>query len=230
MMIKKNIFELRKDLKLNDFESVINTIQNIESIIDIKDFEELSKYEKEFKEIIFCLMNNSSFVEIESFLYKLVHLDNDYLKEIIFNCPNVYPIPKIVQNEWFKDEIVKYTNSEYYKKKYKKERQLRIESGDEFYILRAFLTQYHNSFNFNEFDVELKKGMSNYQIAKKVKKMRIDSIRLLDDGQMKVDLCYLYFTQFLNILYKTRFMKLVKQEFPDLEFPWYENYLQYRKH
>lgn len=193
-----------------------------ELLVHLKNIE----YENDFVLLIDRLMHNSENEFISNFLKFVLDSELVKIKEYIFNYKTVYPISSIVQTKKFKEKIIEFANSVDFIKSYKVEKNKGIERNPQLYILGATLTQYHSAFDFGHFNDDAKKGLSKYQISKKVKEMRFESIDSLLDDEMKADMIYLYYNHYLSVTYKEAFVKITLAKYPNLKLKWHEDILK----
>lgn len=210
----------------NRLHLVIDEVKSLfldnELLVHLKDIE----YENDFVLLIDRLMYNSENEFISNFLKFVLDSELVKIKEYIFNYKTVYPISSIVQTKKFKEKIIEFANSVDFIKSYKVEKNKGIERNPQLYILGATLTQYHSAFDFGHFNDDAKKGLSKYQISKKVKEMRFESIDSLLDDEMKVDMIYLYYNHYLSVTYKEAFVKMTFAKYPNLKLKWHEDILK----
>jgi len=166
--------------------------------------------------IVDVLMRTSENSEVCLLLDKVLNSKSYEVKKMLFYY-NVVSSIYYVQTEKFRDAIVDYINSEFFKIDYEK---LKKHYGNNNGTLHAFPTQYSQAFDFKAFQASFKEDMSNYMEKKLIKEYRLNSIRFITDDQIKSDLVRLYYYCYLDTLYKTRFIKLVKKEIPKLKLDW----------
>lgn len=193
-----------------------------ELLVHLKNIE----YENDFVLLIDRLMHNSENELISDLLEFVLDSEIGNIKEYLFNYKTVYPISSIVQTKKFREKIIEFTNSIDFIKRYKVEKNKGHERNYQTNLFGATLTQYHSAFDFGHFNDDAKKGLSKYQISKKVKEMRFESIDSLLDDEMKADMIYLYYNHYLSVTYKEAFVKITLAKYPNLKLKWHEDILK----
>lgn len=174
-------------------------------------------YSDKLNNIFEVFIYGSQYAEIQMLLDKILNSNSMEVKKIFFYYNLIYPIPYYIQLEKFRKAIVSYINSDFFKKDFEK---LKEHFGKNNPTLHAFPTQYVQTFNFKDFDPSFKEGLSVYMEQKLIKKYRLDSIRLIEDDQLKNILVKRYYYSHLTPSYKNKFIKLIRKEIPDLELDW----------
>ncbi|EAZ95762.1 hypothetical protein FBBAL38_00045 [Flavobacteria bacterium BAL38] len=162
--------------------------------------------------IAWILMHVSEFNEVEVLLDKILFSNNYEVQKVLFYhevSSEIY----YVQTEKFRQAIVDYVNSDFFKIDYPIMQTKTIH--------HAFPGQYFNTFNYRYFLPVFKEGVSKSKQQKLVTEYRLNSIRLIKDDEMKSVLVRLYYYRMLPTLYKSRFVELVKREIPNLKLDWY---------
>lgn len=166
------------------------------------------------KFIAWVLMHVSEFSEVEELLDKILYSKNYEVQKVLFYHEVHYPEIYYVQTEKFRKAIVDYVNSDFFKSDY-----LLMQSTN---VHHAFPGQYSNAFQYSDFLPVFKEGVSKSKQQKLITEYRLNSIRLINDDDVKSDLVRLYYYQYLPTLYKSRFVDLVKRELPNLKLDWYK--------
>jgi hypothetical protein len=156
-------------------------------------------------------MHVSHYKNAELLLDRILFSENYEVKKVLF-YHEVHSSIYYAQTEKFRTAIVDYVNSDFFKIDYP---IMQTKS-----IHHAFPSQYFQAFNYTNFLPVFKEGVSKSKQQKLVTEFRLNSIRLLNDDNMKSIVVRLYFYRFLPTLYKTRFLDLVKREFPNLKLTW----------
>lgn len=162
--------------------------------------------------IAWVLMHVSEYNDVEELLDKILYSKNPEVQKVLFYHA-VHSTIHYVQTEKFRNAIVEYVNSDFFKTDYP---YMQTQS-----IHHAFPGQYFRAFDFGDFLPEFKLGISKSKQQKLVTEFRLNSIRLINDDLIKSDIVRKYFYRYLPTLYKTRFLDLVKKEFPSLKLEWY---------
>jgi len=169
------------------------------------------------KNIFEVFIRCSQHTETHPLLDKILNSNSMEVKKILFYHEVVYPIPYYVQLEKFRNAIVTYINSDFFKQDYEK---LKEHFGSNSATLFAFPTQYSQAFDFKGFDSSFKEGISEGKIRKRVREYRLNSIRLINDDRLKIDLIKTYYYSHLPVSYKNKFLELTRKEFPNLKLDW----------
>ena len=162
--------------------------------------------------IVWILMHVSKSEGVEELLDKILYSKNYQVKKYLF-YHEVHTDIYYVQTEKFRQAIISYINSDYFKHDYP-----RMKAKSKYHY---FPGQYFQSFDFTCHLSEFKEGISKSKQQKLVTEYRINSIRFINDNEIRSDVVRLYYHLYLPTLYKTRFVTLVKREFPDLKLEWY---------
>jgi hypothetical protein len=163
--------------------------------------------------IAWILMHVSEFSEVEELLDKILFSKNHEVQKVLFYhevSSEIY----YVQTEKFRQAIVDYVNSDFFKIDYPIMQTKTIH--------HAFPGQYFQTFNYTAFLPVFKEGVSKSKQQKLVTEYRLNSIRLIKNDEMKSVLVRLYYYRMLPTLYKSRFVELVKKEMPSLKLDWYK--------
>jgi hypothetical protein len=156
--------------------------------------------------LIIVLIEVSDILIVKEELIKLLKSNNDEFKMQLFNYNTVMPIAKIIQTEEFREEIVKYINSESFIKSYK----------------GHLPTQYKCCF---EVDSKFDSLMSLENIDyKKIESERdaelFLSIKLIQNEKIKKD--FIDFNVFSwglgGVENIKEYLEVVKNEYPDFKF------------
>lgn len=164
--------------------------------------------------IAWILMHVSEFDEVEELLDKILFSKNYEVQKILFYHEVHYPEIYYVQTDKFRKAIVDYINSDFFQSDY-----LLMQSTN---VNHAFPGQYSNAFKYSDFLPVFKEGVSKLKQQKLITEYRLNSIRLINNDDVKSDLVRLYYYNYLPTLYKSRFVDLVKRELPNLKLDWYQ--------
>jgi len=173
-----------------------------------------NKANRETKEFLVHCLIESSENEISSKILKEILRENNLeIKEIIYYYHVLFPLRPIYETEEFKDSIIAYINSKGFKKTF----EIRGEKYPAFGKLFAFPTLYSNCFDLTSYSSEKYKKYSKSYLAKLNLQSRINSIRVINDDNLKMELIHRYYHYYLGNLYRTRFMRVLDREFPNLQ-------------
>ena len=112
--------------------------------------------------------------------------------------------------------IVDFVNSDYFLSYYEESKLKPVKMISNF----IFPYQYINCFDIKNFSDINKPAISNAKMSKLVTELRLESIRLIKNNSIKMELILRYYNE-LPTLYKNRFVKLVDSTFPDLKLKKY---------
>ncbi|NTU45841.1 MAG: SMEK domain-containing protein [Chlorobiaceae bacterium] len=163
--------------------------------------------------LIIVLIEVSDILIVKDELIKLLKSNNDEFKMQLFNYNTVMPVAKIIQTEEFREEIVKYINSESFIKSYK----------------GHLPTQYKCCF---EVDSKFDSLMSLENIDyKKIESERdaelFLSIKLIQNEKIKKD--FIDFNVFSwglgGVENIKEYLEVVKKEYPDFKFTKIEHHI-----
>ena len=152
-------------------------------------------------------MNKSYISIVNEELTKILKSGSSKLKLLLFNYPVVMPVAKIVFTNEFRNEIIKYINSNEF---------IRIYTGH-------LPTQYSCAFETirkNDIDILLK-GKSFKDLYNDVKEERLLSIRLIKDQKIREDFInYNVFSIGISDIDELKeFVVVLKREFKGLKLP-----------
>ncbi|MCX2496138.1 SMEK domain-containing protein [Pedobacter sp. PF22-3] len=157
--------------------------------------------------LVQILMNKSDVSIVAEELFKILKSNNTKLKELIFNYNVVMPVSHIVFTTEFRDEIVKYINSEDYFHKY---------NGH-------LPTQYHCAFEtIRRGGIEkLLEEDTFLNLSAKSKEEKLLSIRLIKNEKMRVDFInFCVFSIGMSDIDDLReFVNVLKIEYNGIELP-----------
>lgn len=180
----------------------------------VKEHLKEAKEEEAFTKFLFrLLVDSSEILECQDLLCEILEGDNYVIKSYIFYHPAIGPIRKIFQTPECKKAIVSFVNSEKFKLLYDN----RCKMPGYHSVLFAFPIQYQNCFDLRNFDPQAINNISPAKLSKLASRERLESIRLINDDYFKLELIKRYYTSYLPILYKTRFIRLVDKTFPELD-------------
>ena len=130
---------------------------------------------------------------IHDYLVSVLKSQNLKLKTAIYFVGRCYPIPRIVQSHEFRNSIVDYINSKDFRLEYQRRKKLPIWHS----VIYAFPVTYIRAFQIGDFDEDMKGDISKNKMSKVVTQMRLESIRMIDDNELKIILIRLYHSQYL---------------------------------
>ncbi|EAZ95763.1 hypothetical protein FBBAL38_00050 [Flavobacteria bacterium BAL38] len=163
--------------------------------------------------IAFVLMYVSEFNEVEELLDKILFSNNYEVQKVLFYHESYYPYNFYIQTEKFRKAIINYVNSDFFHSDF-----LMMESKKTY---NSFPSQYVQTFDYTNFLPIFKEGISQSKQQKLVTEYRLNSIRFINDDKIKRTLVLLYHNSYLATVYKSRFVKLVAKEFPNLKLEGY---------
>ena len=162
--------------------------------------------------LIHCLIESSEHEVSSRALKKFLKGNNVRIQEILFYYHVIWPLRAIYQTNEFKISIVRYINSDAFKKTFQE------KGGKDGYTraLFAFPCQYSSCFDLTNFSDEKFSKYSKSYLSRLNLKSRIESIRSIEDDEMKLELIFRYYRYYLSREYSTRFIRIVDREFPGL--------------
>lgn len=163
--------------------------------------------------LIHCLIESSEHKDSSRFLIELLKRDNVEIKETIFYYHIEWPLRHIYQTKELKSSFIDYINSTAFQQTFK----AKCKENGRFSKLFAFPSQYSNCFNVSKFTGEPFSKYSKAYLSRLTSKGRIESIRAIEDDNLKLELIYRYYHSYLEPLYRTRFIRTINKEFPHLE-------------
>lgn len=173
-----------------------------------------NQVDNEVRELLVHCLIESSENEVSSSILKIILGENNFeLKEVIYYYHVLYPLRPIYETEEFKDSIVAYINSQEFKETF----TIRCEKYPAFGKLFAFPSLYSGCFDLTRYSSNKYKNYSKSYLSKLNLQSRINSIRLIEDDNMKLELINRYFHYYLGHLYNKRFIKVLDREFPNLQ-------------
>jgi adenylate kinase family enzyme len=158
------------------------------------------------KNLIYMLMSKSKSENINDALQDILKSKNEELKRFMFEYNVVFPVAPVVKTDGFRDQIVGYINSNTFIKNY---------TG-------RVPTQYVMSFERTEnMDIEeyIRLRTENIDIEESIMNERLESIRVVKDKKIRVDLInYYVFSIGLGSLNNVqRYYERIKEEYPSLQ-------------
>lgn len=173
-----------------------------------------NQIDHEIKELLIHCLIESSETEISSRILKRILSENNFkLKEVIYYYHVLSPLRHIYETEEFKDSIIAYINSQEFKRTFK----IRCEKYPAFGGLFAFPSLYSGCFDLTRYSSNKYKNYSKSYLSKLNLQSRINSIRVIEDDIIKLELINRYFHYYLGNLYNKRFIKVLDREFPNLQ-------------
>jgi hypothetical protein len=181
-------------------------------IEEIKKRSSYTRDKNDYDNIIIQALINSSSENAISFLKEILNNGNIEMKKMIFCFSTTYTIRLIFQTEECKMAIVDYVNSDYFLSYYEESKLKPVRMTSNF----IFPYQYINCFDIKKFSDINKPALSNSKMSKLATELRLESIRLIKNNSIKMELILRYYNE-LPTLYKNRFVKLVDRTFPELK-------------
>jgi hypothetical protein len=208
-----NEFRIEKDSLMNIITRNLDDVNYSHNFIEeIKNRNSFTRDKNDYDNIIIQALINSSSENAISFLKEILNNGNIEMKKMIFYFSTTYPIRLIFQTEECKMAIVDYVNSDYFLSYYEESKLKPVRMTSNF----IFPYQYINCFDIKNFSDINKPALSNAKMSKLVTELRLESIRLIKNNSIKMELILRYYNE-LPTLYKNRFVKLVDRTFPELK-------------
>ena len=159
------------------------------------------------------LVDASKSTYVHTYLVKILKSENLKLKLPIFYHPTISPPNRIIQSIEFRESIVNFINSKEFPAEFKRRKRFQGPHSSLF----AFPSQYHICFEIREFDSDLVPNLSKNKMSKLTREMRIESIRLIKDENIQLELLWGYYSSYLPITYSKKFVEIIDRELPHLE-------------
>jgi len=184
-----NEFRLEKDSLVNVLKRNLDDVNYSQYFIEeIKKRSSYTRDKNDYDNIIIQSLINSSSENAISFLKEILNNGNIEMKKMIFYFSTTHPIRLIFQTEECKLAILDYVNSDYFLSYYEESKLKPVRMTSNF----IFPYQYINCFDIKNFSDINKPALSNAKLSKLVTELRLESIRLIKNNSIKMEIILRY--------------------------------------
>ena len=163
--------------------------------------------------IVHRLMSRSKITEIKEFLFKILDKGSKPAQKAMFyyTCPG--NAISIIRSKKFKRAIVNYMNTDFTEEALSNYNRAKYK--DTFSTKIPYT--YVDCFDFSFIDDDFTKSLTRYKYYKLLRKRRIESIAILDNKLIKMDMIRHYVYEVFYPNYISRFIKLMIKSFPEMK-------------